>query len=678
MKRALLVVLGFVAFFLAAPVFAETAGRVALRAASGSLVELSLGPDGEQMVGEFFLRNEGSEPIEISRVAVRTSPADPRTPPGLSVDVQGLRLNANLSLKPGEERRAAVKWRISGARARELYGQIVVESSARGSDEPGRALAIGVHAERARGLGPLGARALSLIVFLPLIGALFALVLRLLRRDTPRALALSSALVHGANLAFVVTIAALFDRGFGRADGNDGYQFIERGVLSRSLGVEYFLGVDGISLALVLGVAALALVASLASLSLGPRAASFHVFAGLFVTSALGALVALDLALFAAFLLLGVLPACLLVARAEHELARRASLRLLIASLASAALFCAAVHWLWTYADPTYLSSGDPTRHSFAIPELSRVAWVGKEARLFGRPLVEVLWAALFSAFMLRLAAFPFPGFSAEVFAAAEAPASVLLAGIFRATGIYGLLRLGVGVLPDGLRWASTTVAALGVITLFVSSLAALAEPDLKRFFARSSGAHLGFALLGIGAATPQGFEASVFIGATSGLVVGLPVLLAGVLEARAKDRGLSLDLSRLGGLTRAMPTLALLFGVATLASLGAPLTAGFWGPLLSLFGAFARFRVLAVLGALGALFVAGAHLFALANLLFGEKRAEEDVSDIRRPELLSVAPLVIFVLALGIAPRPLLGLADASCLELHQKVDRPGPSQIS
>jgi NADH-quinone oxidoreductase subunit M len=239
--------------------------------------------------------------------------------------------------------------------------------------------------------------------------------------------------------------------------------------------------------------------------------------------------------------------------------------------------------------------------------------------------------------------------------------------------------------LPDGMRWAALTVSILGAAGILVSAFAAMAENDLKRFLARIATAHVGFALLGMGSLTPQGFQASVVVAATQGVILGLLFLLVSALESRVQTR----DLGRFGGLSREMPTFALLFGLGMLASLGMPLLAGFWGPLLAIWGALARERAMGVVGAVGAVALACVHIYALGHLLFGEAREEWQSSKYLEPfggkfpalngrELAAASLLAIGVVVLGVLPRPLLGMVDHGCLELHRLVDRPGPLQIA
>ncbi|UQA60947.1 complex I subunit 4 family protein [Polyangium aurulentum] len=659
-------------------------GRIELQSATGTpIVELSPSPEG--FTGAFVIRNVGVGPLDVSRVAVRTSPTDPRTPPGITVELEGGR--PSMRIPPGEARRASITWRTLGARAREVYGQVLVESDAVSlrDDEPMRPAALGIHAERSQGLGPLGRHSLSVLLVLPLVGALLALLARLARRNDPRWLGASTVITHGANLALAAWLCTRFDRLFSRADGNDGLQFIERATLLPSVGVELFLGVDGLSIALLASASLVAFVAALASLSVRDRLPAHHGLFGLVVTGALGVLVSHDLFLLQAFWLLAGVSASLLAGLRGGEARRRASIKLLVASLASSALLLAASVWLWKNADPTYLASGQAVVRSSAIPELARVAWVGKGAQIFGWNAVKVLWVALFAAFALRLSVVPFHGALLDAHAEAEAPASALFTGILVGLGVYGVLRLDVGVLPEGTQWAAVAVASFGVANLVFGAFCAMAQQDLKRFVAWISIAQMGLPLLAIGAMTPQSIQASLAQTAVHGAIAALLALLAGALETRAHTR----DIGRFGGLATEMPRFSFLFALALLASLGLPGLAGFWGPLLALLGAFPRHRALTVAAGAGMVVLAAGHLWALGHVIFGKVREEWRASKYLEPfggkfpemhgrELAAALPVAIALIILGLFPRPLLGLVDKASLELHRLVDRPGPSQIA
>lgn len=659
-------------------------GQVGLRAERGGpTVELLR--DGDVFSGAFVMRNEGPGALSVSRVAVRTSPTDPRTPPGVTVEVEGGR--GAIKLDPGAERRVTVRWRGFDARAWELYGQVVVESDGAGvAGEPGKPSAIGIHAERNRGLGPIGAHPLSVLLLLPLLGALLALGARAARRDEGRLLGAASAAMHGLAFALALWIAFRFDRAFTRTDGNDGLQFVERATLLPSLGVEYALGVDGLSIVFVLGTSLAAFVAMLsASREARPRQGLYLALLHLAVAGAYGLLFAQDLFLCVAFALLSLLPLSALTAGWGGPLGRRAGMKLLLAGLVSTALLGAATVWLWQHADPTWLADGTPAPRTALIQELARVAWLQKGEVIFGASAVKVLWIGLFGAFAIRLGAPPFSGFLPSVFAEADAPVAVLVAGAFVPSGACGILRIAMQILPEATRWAAPTLVGLGAATLCLGAFAAMAQSDLKRLVAFGTIAQSGLVLLALGALTPASLQASIAHAVAQGAAASLLLLLCTALSDRVKTR----DLGSFGGLFAEMPRFSALYLIGALGVIGLPGLAGFWGPWLGLVGAFPRYRALSVVGGLGLVLVAALHVWALGHLLFGRVRDEWRRSkylepfggkfpELRRGELGAALPLALLVVALGLYPRALLGLCDRGCLDIHRLLDPPGPTQIA
>ncbi len=655
----------FAALAFASPRYADAADaapRIVVRAEQGAAVELGYAPDGETMFGAFVIRNDGPGTLLVSRAAVRGGL------PFVSVDVEGVKGEA-FEVEPGTERRAVVRWRFGSARARELFGHVFVESNGEGSR------LVAIHAQRPRDLGLFGDYALSHVIWLPLVAALLALGLRAVRRDNPRWLGWSSGLVYAGNLAFVVFVSARFDRLFGRADGNDGYQFIERWVLSPSLGVEYFLGLDGLSLTLIVVTSIAALIAAIASVSLRDRAVWFHVFASALVTSAMGVFLSLDLLMFCVFWLVGMAAAIMLVA---YRAPRPAAIRFGALSIAGAVFLGVSAYWLHTHSDPTYAVDGRYWVNAMSIQDLGRVTWVSVEATLFGTAAIKVLWSALFIAFALRLV------FLADVFAESDTPTNVLLPAAMVGTGIYGLLRLNLGVLPAGTKWAATTMIVVGVMVLIVFSLLAMVESDLKRVVARISTAYSGFALVGLGSLTPQGISASVYVAVTLGLVVGLLSLLVNALQERVRIR----DARQFGGLSKDMPIFALMFGLAMAALIGLPGLVGFWGLLLSVVGAFVRQRGLAAVALVFAIVLAAVQIRLAGRMLFGAVPASWHKSKYLEPfggkfpelyqnELMAIVPLVVMIIGLGLAPRTLFSLLDVVILDLHRLVDAAGIGQV-
>jgi NADH-quinone oxidoreductase subunit M len=266
-------------------------------------------------------------------------------------------------------------------------------------------------------------------------------------------------------------------------------------------------------------------------------------------------------------------------------------------------------------------------------------------------------------AFAVKAPLWPLHSWLPDAHTQAPTVGSVILAGVLLKMGTYGLIRVAVGVAPQGARWAAPVLGVLAVAAIIIGSLVCLRQTEIKRLIAYSSVGHMGFVLLGIATLTPTGIQAALIGNIAHGVITALLFFLAGAL----KDRAHTGELSELGGLRESAPRLAGLLGFAAVASLGLPGLAGFWGEAFAVVAAVQRggplWDTLGVLAAVGGALTAAYFLRLLRRVTHGP--ASPVLAGLRHPQVSGVewvawAPLVVLALAIGLVPALVLaGSAD-------------------
>lgn len=659
---------------------ARRAGKVRLTTATGARGPLELGPDREGFSGELLIVNDGKEPLVVSRIAVRGDASDPRVPPKLAARV--VEGGLPITIAPGSSRKAAVSWiQERGFKQRQLFGHVVVTTS----DEEAGEVAMGVRAQVRGWLGPLEAHVLSLLVFVPILGAMATFLARLFGR-------LDARTAHGiasATLALQLAIAAYVHRSFvsdvARIDGNDGLQFVEHAVWIRGIGAELFLGVDGIAATTLLVTSIVVFLAVIFERTMPRGAPGYH--AALLVVDAavLGATTAMDGLLFVLFSSIAVVAAGLLVAAWGGEARRRGAIRVLLGGTFAVMLLAVAVCATARHADPTFLVDGTRVTTTFSFPELSRVALGAKEATFLGGSLAKVCFVLVLVASLVLLAAFPTHRWLGDALASASPAAGVFVGTALPTIGLCAFLRIGCGVLPDGMRWASGVVVALGAISAGYGALSALGQSDLRRLVAASTTMQAGFVLLGAGSLTPQGLSGAIVLGTTRALACGAFLLLAAAMDDRARTT----DTSRLGGIASQVPGWTSMLAVAGLAQAGVFGLGGAWGPVLALIGALSSYAPLAIASAIALVVVAAAHLVIVSRVAFAALDSEWETSaalvpyggkfpDLTSREWTSIAPLAAIVVVLGFWPAPVVATTTGTVRDLSNLVSPPGPDKVA
>jgi NADH-quinone oxidoreductase subunit M len=417
-----------------------------------------------------------------------------------------------------------------------------------------------------------------------------------------------------------------------------------------------------------------------------PRGAAGYHAAYLVLAAAVpGALCAMDGLLFVLFTSVAVVSSSLLVGAWGGAERRGAAMKLALLGSIAVVLLLVAILAVSRQADPTFLVDGTKTTTTFSLPELSRVALGAKGAKLFGAALVKVAFVLVLVASLVLLGAFPLHAWLAPVLGEAPTAVGALVSASLPTIGVCALLRIGCAVLPEGMRWASGVVVALGAVTAVYGALGALGQTDLRKLAASGTTAQVGFVLLGAGSLTPQGLSGAMVLGSTRALACGLFLVLAGAIEDRAHTR----DLTRLEGVASQMPGWATALAVAALAQAGVMGLGGAWGPMLALLGALPNYPPLALVGALALLLAAAAHFVALSRVIFGKLLPDWQKSPLLEPfggrfpdltarEWTGIAPLATLVVILGVWPASLFASTTGTVRDLTNAVSPPGPDQIA
>ncbi len=500
---------------------------------------------------------------------------------------------------------------------------------------------------------------LSYIIFTPLIGAILLL---LIGNDK----LVKSVSIFFASLTFIFSVALyfLFDV------SKPGFQFVEYVPWIHSLHVAYHLGIDGISLLLIILTTFLTLVALITSWgSITKRVKSFNFFVLLLEVGMLGVFCSLDLFLFYIFWEAMLVPMYFIIGIWGHERRVYAAVKFFLYTMVGSLLMLVAIIWLGYYAST--LPGGTFTTNLVTLYQIAPTIPIGIQVWMF---------LAFTLSFAIKVPIFPLHTWLPDAHTEAPMAGSVLLAGVLLKMGTYGLLRFSLPLFPQSAFKFLPLMAILAIIGIIYGAVVSMVQKDLKKLVAYSSVAHLGFVVLGIFAITVTSIQGSVIQMVNHGLTTGALFLLVGMLYDRRHTR----LISDFGGLARSVPVLATFFMIAMLGSVGLPGLNGFVGEFLILLGSFkSEFLgtpAYAIVAATGVILAAVYLLWMYQRVFFKklDKPENEKIKDLNFRDIAVLGVMVVFMVWIGVHPMTFLSKSEPAVKALVHTMTKARVGSLS
>ncbi|MCI0708518.1 MAG: NADH-quinone oxidoreductase subunit M [Ignavibacteriae bacterium] len=519
----------------------------------------------------------------------------------------------------------------------------------------------------------LGIGILTWITFLPILGMVVVLMLPKEQKETMKWVAAGATFLQ---LVIAAIIFLNFDKGMAGINSADGMQFVERASWIDVQGlswfgrvhIEYFMGVDGLSVTMVLLTALISFVAVFASWNIEKALKGYMAMFLLLDTGMMGVFVALDFFLFYVFWEVMLLPMYFLIGVWGGPRREYAAIKFFLYTLLGSVLMLLAIIALYfsvTILDP---ATGEKM-HTFNMLAMMDPANLEPDSLLAG---VSTYWRylayiALFIGFAIKVPMFPFHTWLPDAHVEAPTAISVILAGVLLKMGTYGMLRINYAMFPDIANDTAWYLAIFAFINIVYGALCAMAQKDFKKLIAYSSVSHMGVVLLGMAALNTQGMMGAVFQMFNHGTITAMLFLIVGVIYDRAHTR----DLDAFGGLAITMPKYTGIMTVAFFAALGLPGLSGFISEAFSFLGAFQTFRTITIASTLGIVLTAAYMLWTLQRVFLGQPNEKwKDMPDINFREAFMLVPLAIIVIFLGVYPSVILDLMTSSLNRLVEVVN--------
>jgi NADH-quinone oxidoreductase subunit M len=484
--------------------------------------------------------------------------------------------------------------------------------------------------------------ALTLITFVPIAGMVLILALPDSMKNASKWIAVAATIPQ---LLIAIHLYEHFDT------TTSAVQFAEKASWMPSYHISYFVGVDGISISMVLLTALIMFISTFASFGINRAEKGYYAMLLMLDTGMMGVFVSLDFFLFYIFWEVMLLPMYFLIGIWGGPRREYAAIKFFLYTLLGSVLILLAMLGLYYY-------SATPT---FDLTELAA------NSSHYSIGFQRIVWIALFVGFAIKIPAFPFHTWLPDAHVEAPTAISVILAGVLLKMGTYGILRVNFAVLPAAtyqLAWLFLGV--IGTINIVYGAMCAMAQTDYKKLIAYSSISHMGYVMLGMAAFTTAGINGAVLQMFNHGTITAMLFILVGVIYDRAHHR----EINGFGGLAQQMPIYTAFTGFAFFAGMGLPGMSAFISEVLVLLGAWQTHPIMVVFGSATAVLTAGYLLWTFQRIYLGPLNEKyKGFSDLSFREAFTLVPLGVIVLILGVYPHAILGLLNTSLVHLNQVV---------
>jgi NADH-quinone oxidoreductase subunit M len=522
----------------------------------------------------------------------------------------------------------------------------------------------------------LGLGVLTWITFLPIIGMIVVL---LLPKDNKNLIRWTSAIAAGLQVVLAVFIYMNFNRGMAGINTQEGFQFLEKAnwIDIKSVAwfgrihIEYFLGIDGLSVLMVILTALISFIAVFASWGIEKSLKGYFALLLLLDAGMMGVFVSLDFFLFYVFWELMLLPMYFLIGVWGGPRREYAAIKFFLYTLFGSVLMLLALLALYFSVSVVDPATGEKF-HTFNMLAMMNPANFDPGSILGGLNTSwrYIAFIALFIGFAIKVPIFPFHTWLPDAHVEAPTAISVILAGVLLKMGTYGILRISFPMFPDAAMHYQVPLAILGFINIVYGALVAMAQEDFKKLIAYSSISHMGVVVLGMASMNTQGITGAVFQMFNHGTITAMLFLIVGVIYDRAHTRGLN----DFGGLMNQMPKYSGVMVVAFFAALGLPGLSGFISEAFTFLGAFQSetIRSITIASTIGIVLTAAYMLWTLQRVFLGTLPEKwKSLPDINGRELFTLVPLAIIVIFLGIYPSPAINLMTSAVNTLVDVVNK-------